>query len=305
MPDFVNMTCPNCAGHLQIPPDVDRLACIHCGTELVVKRGGGIVILNPVVGSAAKIQPADEPVASDQAPSGPAVPEQVVSQEVASQQVVSEPVVPDRAASGQAASDQTIPRLEGEIAALSQQINDLNIRLQQELASLGTGTQEKEVHPAAGVKAPFYVKWFLGRALWKSLVGGVIGLSLIACLIVYAVVLAEPSSSSSGSKSGSASTKENTTSTTGSLIIACSCFVIYPLALIFLFYAGYATHVYKRKSGSAAPEPSRAQVRQFAAEHEARRAALVRDFRARLAPLEAELDRKKQQLADQRRAGGS
>ncbi|MFH1486657.1 MAG: hypothetical protein ABIH46_11345 [Chloroflexota bacterium] len=49
MSDFVTLTCPSCGGKLQITDDIDRFACAHCGTEHVVRRGGGLVSLAPVV----------------------------------------------------------------------------------------------------------------------------------------------------------------------------------------------------------------------------------------------------------------
>lgn len=47
--DFVTLTCPNCGGKLQVTPDLDRFACGYCGQEHIVKRGGGVVALAPVV----------------------------------------------------------------------------------------------------------------------------------------------------------------------------------------------------------------------------------------------------------------
>jgi hypothetical protein len=49
MSDFITLSCPSCNGKLQITEDIDRFACIHCGNEHVVKRGGGIVTLKPVL----------------------------------------------------------------------------------------------------------------------------------------------------------------------------------------------------------------------------------------------------------------
>jgi hypothetical protein len=56
MTDFVTLTCPSCAGQLQITSDIDRFACGHCGTEHLVKRAGGIVALAPVVEGIKKVQ---------------------------------------------------------------------------------------------------------------------------------------------------------------------------------------------------------------------------------------------------------
>ena len=49
MSDFVTLTCPACGGKLQITNDIERFACAHCGAEHVVRRGGGLVSLAPVV----------------------------------------------------------------------------------------------------------------------------------------------------------------------------------------------------------------------------------------------------------------
>lgn len=49
MAEFVSLTCPSCGSKLQVGNDLERFACGYCGNELVVKRGGGIVSLSPVV----------------------------------------------------------------------------------------------------------------------------------------------------------------------------------------------------------------------------------------------------------------
>ena len=38
-PDIIALSCPSCGGKLQITSDIDRFACMHCGTESLVKRG--------------------------------------------------------------------------------------------------------------------------------------------------------------------------------------------------------------------------------------------------------------------------
>lgn len=55
MSDFVTLTCPSCGGKLQITNDIERFACGHCGNEHMVKRGGGIVSLAPVVNELKKV----------------------------------------------------------------------------------------------------------------------------------------------------------------------------------------------------------------------------------------------------------
>ncbi len=56
MPDFVTLSCPACGGQLRITSDIERFACGHCGREHVVKRGGGIVALAPVVEAIGKVE---------------------------------------------------------------------------------------------------------------------------------------------------------------------------------------------------------------------------------------------------------
>jgi hypothetical protein len=64
MPD-ISTTCPSCSGSLQIPNDIERFACAHCGKEHTVKRRGGIITLEPVVQEIKKI---DEPAIEVQQP---------------------------------------------------------------------------------------------------------------------------------------------------------------------------------------------------------------------------------------------
>lgn len=54
MTDFISLTCPTCGGDLQITKDIERFACAHCGKEHIVKRGGGIVALAPVLENVSK-----------------------------------------------------------------------------------------------------------------------------------------------------------------------------------------------------------------------------------------------------------
>ncbi len=63
--DFVTLTCPSCGGKLQIGDDVDRFACSHCGSEHLVRRGGGIVSLAPVVGELKGVRAGVDNVASE------------------------------------------------------------------------------------------------------------------------------------------------------------------------------------------------------------------------------------------------
>jgi hypothetical protein len=63
--DFVTLTCPSCGGKLQITDDIDRFACAHCGSEHVVKRGGGVVSLAPVTEGLRRVQAGVDKTASE------------------------------------------------------------------------------------------------------------------------------------------------------------------------------------------------------------------------------------------------
>lgn len=65
MADFVALTCPSCGGKLQITSDIDLFACAYCGSELKVKRGGGIVSLAPVVQGLERVQAGVDRTASE------------------------------------------------------------------------------------------------------------------------------------------------------------------------------------------------------------------------------------------------
>ena len=49
MSEFITLACPSCGGKLQITNDIERFACAHCGTEMLVRRGEGIISLKPVI----------------------------------------------------------------------------------------------------------------------------------------------------------------------------------------------------------------------------------------------------------------
>ena len=56
MPEFVTLTCPSCGGKLEITEDIERFACANCGTEHLVKRGGGTILIRPITDGLAKVQ---------------------------------------------------------------------------------------------------------------------------------------------------------------------------------------------------------------------------------------------------------
>jgi ribosomal protein S27E len=53
---FINLNCANCGAKLEVYGDMDRLACGYCGTELVVQRRGGTVVLKAVTEAIRKVQ---------------------------------------------------------------------------------------------------------------------------------------------------------------------------------------------------------------------------------------------------------
>ena len=65
MADFVTLSCPSCGGKLQVTPDLDRFACAHCGNEHVVRRGGGVVSLAPIVEGIDKVRAGVDKTASE------------------------------------------------------------------------------------------------------------------------------------------------------------------------------------------------------------------------------------------------
>ena len=46
--DLIALTCAACGAKLHIGSDIDRFACSSCGTEFMVRRGGGVVSLQPI-----------------------------------------------------------------------------------------------------------------------------------------------------------------------------------------------------------------------------------------------------------------
>jgi hypothetical protein len=65
MADFVTLSCPCCGGKLEITNDLDRFACGFCGQEHVVRRGGGVVSLAPVVEGLKQVQLGVDKTASE------------------------------------------------------------------------------------------------------------------------------------------------------------------------------------------------------------------------------------------------
>jgi hypothetical protein len=65
VPDFITLSCPSRGGNLQITNDVERFACAHCGSEHIVRRGGGIVALAPVIAGLKQVQVGVDKTASE------------------------------------------------------------------------------------------------------------------------------------------------------------------------------------------------------------------------------------------------
>jgi DNA-directed RNA polymerase subunit RPC12/RpoP len=62
---FVMLNCPNCGGKLEVHNDIDRFACSHCGSEMVVERRGGTVSLQRVTEAIAKVQVGTDKTAAE------------------------------------------------------------------------------------------------------------------------------------------------------------------------------------------------------------------------------------------------
>ena len=45
---MIKLSCKSCGAKLELTEDIDRFSCAHCGSEWLVKRGGGIVSLKSV-----------------------------------------------------------------------------------------------------------------------------------------------------------------------------------------------------------------------------------------------------------------
>jgi len=48
-PALVTLQCPTCGAKLQLGPEIDRFACMHCGNEHIVRRGSGYISIEPVL----------------------------------------------------------------------------------------------------------------------------------------------------------------------------------------------------------------------------------------------------------------
>jgi DNA-directed RNA polymerase subunit RPC12/RpoP len=53
---YINLTCANCGGKLEVYDDMERFGCGYCGSEMLVQRRGGTVILKAVTEAIHKVQ---------------------------------------------------------------------------------------------------------------------------------------------------------------------------------------------------------------------------------------------------------
>jgi DNA-directed RNA polymerase subunit RPC12/RpoP len=53
---FINLTCTNCGGKLEVYDDMERFGCGYCGSEMLVQRRGGTVILKAVTEAIHRVQ---------------------------------------------------------------------------------------------------------------------------------------------------------------------------------------------------------------------------------------------------------
>ena len=65
MPDFISLTCPSCGSKLQITEGIERFTCSSCGNEHIIKRGGGIVSIAPVVEGLKEVKSGVDKTASE------------------------------------------------------------------------------------------------------------------------------------------------------------------------------------------------------------------------------------------------
>lgn len=55
MKEPITLSCPNCGGKLVVTEETDRFVCSYCGNEHIVKRGEGVISLQPVVSGLMKV----------------------------------------------------------------------------------------------------------------------------------------------------------------------------------------------------------------------------------------------------------
>ena len=67
MTRVISLNCINCGANLEISEDMTSFACGHCGSQQIVERRGGTVILKPLVDAISKVQVGTDKTASEMA----------------------------------------------------------------------------------------------------------------------------------------------------------------------------------------------------------------------------------------------
>lgn len=63
--NFINLSCANCGGKLNIYDDMERFACGYCGSEMLVQRRGGTVALKAVTEAIRQVQVGTDKTAAE------------------------------------------------------------------------------------------------------------------------------------------------------------------------------------------------------------------------------------------------
>ncbi|HEX4825728.1 MAG TPA: hypothetical protein VFV19_15610 [Candidatus Polarisedimenticolaceae bacterium] len=61
MVETVSLPCPSCAVRLEIESDIERFACLSCGSEVTVRHGGGTVSLTLAAANVTRIERGTDP----------------------------------------------------------------------------------------------------------------------------------------------------------------------------------------------------------------------------------------------------
>jgi DNA-directed RNA polymerase subunit RPC12/RpoP len=62
---FINLTCANCGGQLEVYDDMERFACGYCGSEMLVQRRGGTVALKAITEAIKQVQVGTDKTAAE------------------------------------------------------------------------------------------------------------------------------------------------------------------------------------------------------------------------------------------------
>jgi DNA-directed RNA polymerase subunit RPC12/RpoP len=62
---LLTLKCPNCSASLEIFPDMDSFACGYCGSQQMVQRRGGTILLKLVTDAIEKVQHGTDRTASE------------------------------------------------------------------------------------------------------------------------------------------------------------------------------------------------------------------------------------------------